>query len=127
MSMAKSKKQLHEALRAKYMGAIMDYLKAQDEEVLVTGSQEIALPCVDEEGNDEFIVITFKVPTGSRDGDAYDGYSVADDYRMREAEKAEKAKVAAEKKARQIAKDKAMREAKAQAKAEREAKKEGEG
>lgn len=119
--MAKSKKQLHEALRAKYMGAIMDYLKAQDEEVLVTGSQEIALPCVDEEGNDEFIVITFKVPTGSRDGDAYDGYSVAEDYRMREAEKAEKAKIAAEKKARQIAKDKAMREAKAQAKAEREA------
>jgi dihydrofolate reductase len=124
--MAKSKKQLHEALRAKYMGAIMDYLKAQDEEVLVTGSQEIALPCVDEEGNDEFIVITFKVPTGSRDGDAYDGYSVAEDYRMREADKAEKAKVAAEKKARQIAKDKAMREAKAKAKAEREANK-GEG
>lgn len=125
--MAKSKKQLHEAIRAKYMGAIMDYLKAQDEEVLVTGSQEIALPCVDEEGNDEFIVITFKVPTGSRDGDAYDGYSVAEDYRMREEEKAEKAKVAAEKKARQIAKDKAMREAKAKAKAEREAKNEGEG
>ena len=119
--MAKSKKQLHEAIRAKYMGVIMDYLKAQDEEVLVTGSQEIALPCVDEEGNDEFIVITFKVPTGSRDGDAYDGYSVAEDYRMREAEKAEKAKVAAEKKARQIAKDKTMREAKAKAKAEREA------
>ena len=124
--MAKSKKQLHEALRAKYMGAIMDYLKAQDEEVLVTGSQEIALPCVDEEGNDEFIVITFKVPTGSRDGEAYDGYSVAEDYRMREAEKAEKAKIAAEKKEKQIAKDKAMREAKAKAKAEREANK-GEG
>lgn len=124
--MAKSKKQLHEAIRAKYMGVIIDYLKAQDEEVLVTGSQEIALPCVDEEGNDEFIVITFKVPTGSRDGDAYDGYSVAEDYRMREAEKAEKAKVAAEKKARQIAKDKTMREAKAKAKAEREANK-GEG
>lgn len=124
--MAKSKKQLHEALRAKYMGAIMEYLKAQDEEVLVTGSQEIALPCVDEEGNDEFIVITFKVPTGSRDGEAYDGYSVAEDYRMREAEKAEKAKIAAEKKEKQIAKDKAMREAKAKAKAEREANK-GEG
>lgn len=121
MSMAKSKKQLHEALRAKYMGAIMDYLKAQDEEVLVTGSQEIALPCVDEEGNDEFIVITFKVPTGSRDGEAYDGYSVAEDYRMKEADKAEKAKIAAEKKAKQIAKDNAMREAKAKAKAEREA------
>lgn len=124
--MAKSKKQLHEALRAKYMGAIMEYLKAQDEEVLVTGSQEIALPCVDEDGNDEFIVITFKVPTGSRDGEAYDGYSVAEDYRMREAEKAEKAKIAAEKKEKQIAKDKAMREAKAKAKAEREANK-GEG
>lgn len=125
--MAKSKKQLHETLRNKYLIALIEWLTEKGEEVLRTGSNEVAIPCVDEEGNDEYMVITLKVPTGSRDGDAYDGYSMAEDYAIRvrtQAEKAEKAKAEKEKR---IARDKAIREQKAKAKAEREAKtKEGE-
>lgn len=117
-----SKKSLHDALRAKYIERVSKFLADAGEEVLVTGSNEIALPCVDSEGNDEFIVITFKVPTGSRDGDAYDGYSMAEDFKMKSAEKAEKAKIAAERKAKKIARDKKMREEKAKAKAEHSAK-----
>ena len=119
-----TKKALHEALRAKYIGAVTEFLTSKGEEVLVTKSNEIALPCVDNEGNDEFIVITFKVPTGSREdgGAAYDGYSVAEDYAMKTAAKAEQAKKNAEIKARKIARDTAMREAKAKAKAEHIAK-----
>ena len=117
-----SKKSLHDALRAKYIERVSKFLADAGEEVLVTGSNEIALPCVDSEGNDEFIVITFKVPTGSRDGDAYDGYSMAEDFKMKSAEKAEKAKIAAEKKAKKIAQNKKMREEKAKAKAEHSAK-----
>ena len=117
-----SKKSLHDALRAKYIERVSKFLTDAGEEVLVTGSNEIALPCVDDEGNDEFIVITFKVPTGSRDGDAYDGYSMAEDFKMKSAEKAEKAKIAAERKAKKIARDKKMREEKAKAKAEHSAK-----
>ena len=117
-----SKKTLHNALRTKYIERVSKFLADSGEEVLVTGSNEIALPCVDSEGNDEFIVLTFKIPTGSREGDIYDGYSMAEDFKMRTAKKAEKAKVAAEKKAKKIARDKQMREAKAKAKAERIAK-----
>ena len=117
-----SKKTLHNALRAKYIERVSKFLADSGEEVLVTGSNEIALPCVDSEGNDEFIVLTFKIPTGSREGDIYDGYSMAEDFKMRTVEKAEKAKVAAEKKAKKIARDKQMREAKAKAKAEYSAK-----
>ena len=117
-----SKKSLHNALRAKYIERVSKFLADAGEEVLVTGSNEIALPCVDSEGNDEFIVLTFKVPTGSRDGDAYDGYSMAEDFKMKSAEKAEKAKIAAEKKAKKIAQDQKMREEKAKAKAEHSAK-----
>ena len=120
--MAVSKKSLHESLRKSYMDKITAFLADAGEEVLVTGSNEIALPCVDSEGNDEFIVITFKVPTGSRDGDAYDGYSMAEAFEMKSAEKAEKAKIAAEKKAKKIAQDKKVREEKAKAKAEHSAK-----
>ena len=85
--------------------------------MLRTNSNEFALPCVDEEGNEEFIVLTFKVPTGSRDGEAYDGYGEAEAFEMKATEKAEKAKEAAEKKARKVERDKAQREAKAKAKA----------
>lgn len=120
--MAKSKKQLHEALRAQYMALFREFLESKDEEVLQTNSNEFALPVVDEENNDEFLVITFKIPTGSRDGDAYDGYGEAEAYALHVAEKAEKAKAAAEAKAKKIARDKAEREAKAKAKTEREEK-----
>ena len=120
--MAVSKKQLHDEIRTRFMNTVRECLEANGEEVLRTNSNEFALPCTDTEGNDEFIVITFKVPTGSRDGEAYDGYGEAESYTMKVAEKAEKAKVAAEAKAKKIARDKAMREAKAKAKAEHQAK-----
>ena len=119
--MAKTKKVLHEEIRSKFMKLVSDCLAEKDEEILVVGSNEIAIPCLDSEGNDEYMVITFKVPTGSRDGDAYDGYSMAEDYAMKVREQAEKAEKAKAEKEKKIAKDKAMREQKAKAKAEREA------
>ena len=125
--MAKTKKQLHEALRNKFLTHFAELLTNEGEEVLRTKSNEIAIPTLDEEGNEEFVVITFKVPTGSRDdGEAYDGYGVAQQYAESVAEKTEKAKKQAEEKARKIARDKAQREARAKAKAEHEAQK-GEG
>jgi hypothetical protein len=122
--MAKSKKQLHEGIRNKFMTAVIGWLTEEEgEEVLRVKSNEIAIPTVDEEGNEEFMVITFKVPTGSRDdGEAYDGYGVAEQYAQSVAEKEAKAKADAEKKAKKIERDKAQREAKAKAKAEHEAK-----
>lgn len=120
--MAISKKQLHEELRQRFMKTVIDFLADKGEEILITGSQEIAIPCLDKEGNDEYVVITFKVPTGSRDGDPYDGYSMAEAYAMKVKEQAEKAEKARAEKERKIARDKAQREAKAKAKAEREGK-----
>ena len=126
--MAKTKKQLHEEIRNRYLALISEHLTAQGEEILRVKSNEIAIPCLDEDGNEEFIVMTFKVPTGSRDdGEAYDGYGMAEQYAESVAEKEEKAKIEAEKKAKKIAKDKAMREQRAKAKAEHLAKTESEG
>ena len=123
--MAKTKKQLHEELRADYLSKLSKYLADNGEEVLQTGSQEVAIPCVDSEGNDEYIVITIKVPTGSRDGEAYDGYAVAEEYRLRVEKQKETAERLKAEKERKIARDQAMREQKAKAKAEREAAKVG--
>ena len=122
--MAKTKKQLHEEIRNRFLAKFTEVLTTEGDEVLRVKSNEIAIPTLDENGDEEFIVITFKVPTGSRDdGEAYDGYGMAEQYAESVATKAEKAKAEAEKKAKKIAKDKAQREAKAKAKAEHEAKK----
>lgn len=122
--MAKTKKQLHEALRNKYLDLFIQFLTEQGEEVLRIKSNEIAFPVVDEERNDEFIKVAISVPTGSRDdGEAFDGFGMAEQYAEKVEADKEKAKAEAEKKARKIARDKAQREAKAKAKAEHEAKK----
>lgn len=115
-----SRKNLREEIKRHYVEVISEML--HEEEVLRVGSNEIAFPVVDKEGNEDFVVLTIKIPTGSRDGEPYDGYSMAEEYEMKLKAKEEKAKVAAEKKAKKIEKDKKMREAKAKAKAEREKK-----
>jgi hypothetical protein len=122
--MAKTKKVLHEELRAKFTEMVSQWLDGQGEEVLRVKSNEIAIPTLDSEGNEEFITITVKVPTGSRDdGEAYDGYGMATQYAESVVEKAEKAEKAKAEKERKIARDKAMREQKAKARAEHDAKK----
>ena len=111
-----TQKKLDEMLRTQYTKSIADLLR-EDEEVLVVGANKLAFPVVDAQGNERFIEITIKVPTGSReDGEAYDGYAMAEDYQMKLDEKAEKAKANAEKKAAKIAKDEAARAAKKAAK-----------
>lgn len=104
MSMSKSTKVLNDEVRAQYLQRVSECLSAEDE-VLVVGANELAMPVVDSEGNEKWVVITIKVPTGSRDGDAYDGYAMAEDYQMKLANKAAKA---AEKE-RKAAADKAKR------------------
>lgn len=108
-----NKKALDKALRAKYLNAIVEMLTANGDEILRTGSREIAIPTLNAEGMDEYVVITVKVPQGSREGDPYDAYEIAEDYKRKQAEKAEKAKEAAA----EVERDKADREAKAKAKA----------
>ena len=116
--MAVSQKVLNEKLREKFLKIVAEILKEKDEEVLRTGSNEIAVPCLDEEGNEKFVVLTIKVPTGSRDGDAYDGYAMTEEFEIKQRLKAEKAKETAEKKAKKIERDKKLREQKRKEKGE---------
>lgn len=119
--MAVSRKQLREQVKAAYVEKFSEFLNVEGEEVLRVGSNEIAFPVTDSEGNEDFIVVVVKIPTGANKGtEPYDGYSMAEDYRIKLEEKAEKAKKAAEAKAKKIKKDKIYRERRAEAKAKRE-------
>lgn len=122
-----TQKQLDEMLKADFLDRVTNFLSGEDggqEEVLRVKSNEIAIPVVDSEGNERWIVITIKAPTGERGGDGYDGYSMAEDYQMKQEAKAEKkaekeAKAEADRKKREAEKaEKAKKEAEKQAKAE---------
>lgn len=111
--MAISRKVEREILREDYLKKIINSFLNDDEEVLRVKSNEIAIPVVGCEGNEDFIVVTVKVPTGANKGlEPYDGYELAQDYEMKLAEKERKKAESEKKKAEKIAKDKAIREKK---------------
>lgn len=114
-------KATNEALRAKYVEIVTKLLTDAGEEALLVKSNELAIPCIDSEGNDNYVVVTIKVPTGTRDGTPYDGYGEAESYKVECKMKAEKKAEAEAAKAKKIARDKAYREKQAALKAEREA------
>ena len=110
--MAISRKVERELLKEKYLAKVIE-LFAGNEEVLRVKSNEIAFPVVGTEGNEDFIVITVKVPTGANKGtEPYDGYSMAQEYDMKLEEKERKAREAELKKLEKIERDKAIREKK---------------
>lgn len=107
--MTVSRKAERELLREGYINALIHYF-SKEEEVLRVKSNEIAIPVVGCEGNEDFIVITIKVPTGANKGtEPYDGYSMAEEYELKLKEKERKAKEKAEAKARKMKRDAEIR------------------
>ena len=118
--MAVSRKVEREIIRGEFLAKVNEFLKLNGEEVLRVKSNEIAIPVVGCEGNEDFLVITFKVPTGANKGaEPYDGYAMAEEYELKLKDKAEKAKANAEKKAKKSAKDEEIRKKKREMKEKR--------
>lgn len=115
--MAISRKMERELLRNEYVEKVIESFVQIGDEVLKVKSNEIAIPVVGCEGNEDFIVITVKVPTGANKGmEPYDGYSEAEDYEMKLKEKERKEKEKEEKKKKKMAKDAEIRNKKEQLK-----------
>lgn len=121
--MASVDKALDEALKDHYLEIVSKALADLGEEILRTKSNEFCFPVVDGADNEKFVRITVSVPKGERgeDGEAYDGYAVAEDFKIKLEQKAEKAKEEAKKKAEKIAKDEKARAKRAEVKVKREA------
>jgi hypothetical protein len=77
---------------------------------------EITLPLCDAEGNEKYPLLKVSIPRGTRDGNGgyepYDGYAIADDYKMELEEKAAKKAASAAKKEAAAKAREAKREAK---------------
>lgn len=112
-----SRKMERELLRNEYLEKVIESFVQIGDEVLKVKSNEIAIPVVGCEGNEDFIVITVKVPIGANKGmEPYDGYSEAEDYEMKLKEKERKEKEKEEKKKKKMAKDAEIRNKKEQLK-----------
>ena len=118
--MAKSRTALRTEVKEKYVNIIWDLLK-EKEDLLRVGSNEIAFPVVDNEGNEDFIVLKITIPIGANKGtEPYDGYAMAEDYESKTKAKAETKAKKDKAKAEKIARDTKRREAEAEIKAKRE-------
>ena len=113
--MAVSRKVERELIRTNFLEKVSQFLYENGEEVLRVKSNEIAIPVVGCEGNEDFIVINFKVPIGANKGlEPYDGYTIAEDYVHNLAEKERKAKEKAEEKERKRKRDEEIRRKRAE-------------
>lgn len=118
--MATSKRALENTARQKYMDMVKEFFTAQGEDVLQIESNTICFPIVLEDGTETWMRIPFQIPSNehAKNGGAeFDGYERAEDYRMKQEEKAEKAAVRAKQAEEKKKKDAAARAAKEAAKA----------
>ena len=109
-----TKAQLETLLRNKFLAFVSDTISQEMEtDVLPVSASELAIPCLDEEGNEKFVLIKISIPRGTRNGaggyDPYDGYTAHEDYLDDLKEKAQKKADAEAKKQAKIARDEAKR------------------
>lgn len=109
-----TKAQLETALRNTYLSFIANTIsKEMETDALPVSASELAIPCLDAEGNEKFVLIKVSIPRGTRNGeggyDPYDGYTAAEDYALDCEEKAQKKADAEAKKQAKIAKDEQKR------------------
>ena len=117
-----TKAQLETELRNYFLNLIREVISDKvDTDALSVSASELAVPCLDKEGNEKWALIKVSIPRGTRNGngyDPYDGYAIAEDYRIDCEEKAQKKADAEAKKQAKIARDeKARAEKKALAEA----------
>lgn len=109
-----TKAQLETALRNKFLAFVSETISQEMQtDVLPVSASELAIPCLDAEGNEKFVLVKISIPRGTRNGqggyDPYDGYAVAEDYAIDCEEKAQKKADAEAKKQKKIAHDEKVR------------------
>jgi len=109
-----NKAQLETALRTQFLDLVREMVSDKVEtDALTVSASELAVPCVDAEGNEKFVLIKVSIPRGTRNGeggyDPYDGYAVAEDYALDLEEKKAKKEASEAKKQAKIAQDEKKR------------------
>ena len=113
-----TKAQMETMIRNDFLALIAQAVNDQKEtDALPVSASEIAVPCLDANGNETWALIKVSIPRGTRNGEGgytpYDGYAAAEDYQLTLQDKADKKAAAEAKKQAKIARDQAKRAEKA--------------
>lgn len=111
-----TKKQATDNLRNATMRRIMDFLVGEGDDAQQTKTGTIMIPAIDELGTECFVTVTIQIPKGSRDGEGYDGYAEAENFRVETKAKEEERERKESAKQKKIERDKKLREEKAKLK-----------
>lgn len=77
-------------IRNQAINDISAIYKARGDDIQRIKSNAFAVPQVTDEGAEYWLEVTVKIPRGGRDGVEYDGYELASEYAIHQAEKSEK-------------------------------------
>ncbi len=77
-------------IRNKAIAEISAIYRNRGDDVQRIKSNAFAVPQVTDTGEEYWLEVTVKIPRGGRDGVEYDGYELASEYEIRQAEKSEK-------------------------------------
>ena len=110
--MPKTSTELNRTKERKYwMERLQDLLTEAGEECLEYKGNGLCIPAVDENGNEYYLALTVAIPTGGRDGEKFDGYAVAQDYKLHREEVAFTSQQRAEQKKQEAEERRKRREA----------------
>lgn len=99
-----SQRTLDANLRTKTTAEIAETVENLYGAAYVVGSNKVAVLLEDETGAKRWALLTVSVPSGSRDGEQFDGYAEAEAYAFKVEEDRKKAEAAAAKKAKKMPK-----------------------
>lgn len=91
------KQNLDNIIRNEHLALVTDFFEnIRNTDTLRVSASELAIPVVDAEGTEKFVLIKISVPRGTRNGkggyDPYDGYAMAEEYKLDMEAKANKKK-----------------------------------
>ena len=95
-----AKVKMTDVVRAKYVEIVAKAMEEMGEDIQFSKSNEFAFPVVGDDGSEHWVKVVVSVPTGGRDEEGYDGYGLAEAYKMKQEEKVAKAKEKAAKAAK---------------------------
>lgn len=84
-----TRKQENENKRTEILKKIWALIESEGDEVIQIKKNEIAFPFVYDNGDESFVKIAVSIPSGSRDGDIFDAYSLGEEFKINEKKKAE--------------------------------------
>lgn len=105
-----TRKQEQDKKRTEFLKKLIAFIESEGDEAIQIKKNEVAFPIVFNNGDEAFMKLAVSIPSGGRDGDIFDAYSLREEFEINEKKKAEMAKRKEEDKKKKIERDEKQRQ-----------------